>query len=49
MPLTDVQIRNVKSEGREKKHSDAGGLHLLVTATGSKLWRIRDGASYRLR
>ena len=40
MPLTDVQIRNVKPGARPVKISDGGGLHLLVTTRGSKLWRL---------
>jgi integrase len=40
MPLTDVQIRNIKPGARPVKISDGGGLHLLVTTSGSKLWRL---------
>ena len=40
MPLTDVQIRKVKPGARPVKISDGGGLHLLVTTRGSKLWRL---------
>src|SRR5262249_52541106 len=41
--LTDTKIRNAKPGKRPIKLSDAGGLHLLITPQGSKLWR----ASYR--
>jgi hypothetical protein len=43
MPLTDNQIKALKPAGAAKKYSDGEGLHLLVTPTGSKLWRL----SYR--
>jgi hypothetical protein len=41
MPLTDTACRNAKcSEDKAReRYSDAGGLYLEVTATGSKLWR----------
>lgn len=39
MPLTDTTCRNAKPSTAPKKLSDAGGLHLLVTTGGSKLWR----------
>jgi hypothetical protein len=44
MALTDTAVSN-HSEGAEKpkKHSDGGGLFLLVSVNGSKLWRL----SYR--
>jgi integrase len=40
MPLTDTQIKAIKPSPRPTKHSDGGGLHLLVTPQGSKLWRL---------
>ncbi len=40
MPLTDTQIKNLKSPGTPKKYFDGGGLFLFVSATGSKLWRM---------
>ncbi|WP_370638453.1 Arm DNA-binding domain-containing protein [Aurantimonas sp. VKM B-3413] len=43
MPLSDLQIKAFRPSGRPFKHSDGGGLHLLVSPTGSKLWRV----SYR--
>jgi hypothetical protein len=44
MPLTDTAIRNSKPTDRPYKLSDGGGLHLLVTPNGSRLWRLK----YRL-
>lgn len=43
MPLTDAKLRALKPASKPTKHSDSGGLHVLVTPTGSKLWRM----SYR--
>lgn len=40
MALTDAQVRNLKPADRPRKVSDGGGLHLLVTPNGSKLWRL---------
>lgn len=40
MPLTDTAIKALKSESKPSKHSDGGGLHLLVAIQGSKLWRL---------
>ncbi len=39
MPLTDTAVRSAKSRDRAYKLSDERGLHLHVTAQGSKLWR----------
>jgi len=38
--LNDTQIKSLKSTGKAKKYFDGGGMYLLVTATGSKLWRL---------
>ena len=40
MPLTDTAIRNLKSTGKPTKHSDSGGLHILLSAQGAKLWKM---------
>lgn len=40
MPLTDIAIRQAKATEKPFKLSDGGGLHLLVTPTGGKLWRL---------
>lgn len=38
--LTDLSIRNLKPGLKPKKYSDGGGLFLLVTPAGTKLWRL---------
>jgi integrase len=38
--LTDTAVRNLKPAAKPYKKSDGGGLHLLVTPKGSKLWRM---------
>ena len=38
--LNDTLIRSLKPNGKAKKHFDGGGMYLLVTASGSKLWRM---------
>jgi integrase len=40
MPLSDIQVRNLKAQRRPTKHSDGGGLHLLISPQSSKLWRL---------
>jgi integrase len=39
MPLTDTQIKGLRPAPSPAKHSDGGGLHLLISPTGGKLWR----------
>src|SRR5690349_5153496 len=39
MPLTDIRIRGLQPTEKPFKISDAGGLHVLVNPSGSKLWR----------
>ena len=39
MPLTDAFVKNARPTQTPKKYSDSGGLHLLVTPNGSRLWR----------
>jgi len=39
MSLLDVTIRNAKPKSKPYKLVDAGGLHVLVTPAGGKLWR----------
>jgi integrase len=51
MALTDTTIRNAKPRAREYKLSDSGGLYLLVTTAGGKLWRLKfrvDGREKKL-
>ncbi len=40
-PLTDIQVKNVKPQEKEITLFDGGGLHLLVTPSGGKLWRFK--------
>jgi len=44
-PLTDTKVRNVKSGDKECKLFDGGGLFLLVTPSGGRLWQFK----YRFR
>ncbi len=43
MALTDRQILNLKAAEKPRKISDGGGLHLYISPSGGKLWRL----SYR--
>ena len=40
MPLTDTALKNLKTTGKQAKHSDGGGLHIMLTAKGSKVWKM---------
>lgn len=40
-PLTDTKVRTAKSAGKETKLFDGGGLFLLVTPSGGKLWYLK--------
>jgi integrase len=44
MPLSDATLRNLKPGTRPRKVFDQGGLFVLVTPAGGKLWRFK----YRL-
>ncbi len=47
MALTDTEIQRSKPADKPYKLSDSGGLHLLITPSGGKLWRWKyrfDGA-----
>ncbi|MBF0098385.1 MAG: tyrosine-type recombinase/integrase [Magnetococcales bacterium] len=49
--LTDSNIRNAKPTGKAYSKADGGGLFILITETGSKLWRFAyrfDGKQKRL-
>ena len=51
MALTDTAIRLAKAEASDRKLADSKGLYLLVTASGSKLWRLKyriDGKEKKL-
>lgn len=41
MALTDVAIRNAKPGAKPIKMADGGGMFLLVTPAGGKLWRLK--------
>ena len=41
IPLSEVKVRNAKPQKYEYKLFDGGGLFLLVTPPGGKLWRFR--------
>jgi len=40
-PLTDIQINKERPKEKDSKLADGGGLYLLVTTAGSKLWRFK--------
>lgn len=40
MSLSDAKVRTAKASERPQKLSDGGGLHLLVTPAGGRLWRM---------
>jgi integrase len=50
MALTDRQIMNLKPAEKPRKFSDGGGLHLFVSPSGGKLWRLayRFGGKQKL-
>ena len=39
-PLSDIQVKNAKPKEADYKITDGGGLYLLITPTGGKLWRM---------
>jgi len=41
MPLSDTTVRQAKPTDKPRKLADAGGLYLLVTPSGGKLWRFK--------
>ena len=40
MALTDTAIKALKPQGKTTKHSDGGGLFLMVTPQGTKAWKM---------
>lgn len=51
MALTDTAVRNAKPREKEYKLADSGGLYLLVSPSGGKLWRLKfrvDGKERKL-
>ena len=50
-PLTDTKVRNAKPKEGAYKLFDGGGLFLLVTPSGGKLWHFKyrfDGKEKKL-
>ena len=41
MPLSDSRIQSAKPADKQYKLADGGGLHLLITPAGGKLWRFK--------
>lgn len=41
LPLSDAQVSKAKPTEKDYKLSDGGGLYLLVTSNGGKLWRFQ--------
>jgi hypothetical protein len=41
MALKDIQIKTAKPKEKDYKLTDGGGLYLLLTSGGSKLWRFK--------
>jgi integrase len=39
--LSDVKVKNAKPKNKNYKLSDGGGLYLLITPSGGKLWRMK--------
>jgi integrase len=40
LPLTDLRIKSAKPRDKNYKLSDGGGLFVLITTVGTKLWRM---------
>ncbi|WFR95699.1 tyrosine-type recombinase/integrase [Rhizobium tumorigenes] len=40
MPLTDIQVRNAKTDGKPRKLADGNGLYVYVSTSGGKSWRL---------
>lgn len=41
LPLSDLQISKAKAKDKDHALFDGGGLYLLITPTGGKLWRLK--------
>jgi integrase len=41
MALTETAVRKARADGKERKLFDGGGLYLLLTPSGGKLWRLK--------
>ena len=40
MALTDIAVRTAKPTEKPRKLADEKGMYLLISASGSKLWRM---------
>ena len=40
-PLSEMQVRTAKPQTKQTTLFDGGGLYLLITPTGGKLWRLK--------
>ena len=40
-PISDIQVKNAKPAPKDVKLFDGGGLFLLITPTGGKLWHMK--------
>lgn len=41
MALTDLQVKAAKAKDKPYKLGDSGGLYLLVTVAGGRLWNLK--------
>jgi len=41
VPLTDAKVKNAKAQEKPIRLYDGGGLSLVVTPAGGKLWRLK--------
>lgn len=51
VPLSDMQVSRAKSQAKDVKLFDGGGLFLMITPTGGKLWHFKyrfDGKEKKL-
>jgi hypothetical protein len=51
IPLSDMKVQKAKSKDKSITLFDGGGLFLMVTPTGGKLWRFKyrfDGKEKKL-
>lgn len=39
--MTDMRVKNAKPKEKAYKLADSGGMHLEITPSGSKLWRMK--------
>ncbi len=47
IPLSDMQVNKAKPKSKAYKLTDGGGLYLLVTVSGGKLWRYDYRGRYQ--